>query len=122
MEINKEDFEKLRELEESLWRAETRFDKKYMEQILAPDFFEFGRSGSVYTREEILAFRRSEDIDAVIPFKNFTIHLIDEKVALVTYLSEVTYGGEVEVGNRSSLWLKTVDVWKLKFHQGTAVL
>jgi hypothetical protein len=37
-----------RQLEESLWRPQTRFDREYTDNILAPDFFEFGRSGRVY--------------------------------------------------------------------------
>ena len=35
------DYERLRLLEDSLWRAETRFDRDYMERILDPDFSEF---------------------------------------------------------------------------------
>jgi len=37
-----------RDLEESMWRAETRFDRGYVERLLHPDFFEFGRSGRVW--------------------------------------------------------------------------
>ena len=39
MQINQEDFDKLKQIEESLWIAKTRFDKEYMSRILAPDFF-----------------------------------------------------------------------------------
>lgn len=42
--------ETLRQLEESLWRAETRFDSVSMDRLLATDYFEFGRSGKVYSR------------------------------------------------------------------------
>jgi hypothetical protein len=52
MRVNDSDYEKLKQLEESLWRSETRFDNEYMNRTLAPDFFEFGRSGRAYTREE----------------------------------------------------------------------
>jgi hypothetical protein len=45
-------YDQLRPLEESLWRAQTRFNREYMDNIFSPDFFEFGRSGRVYyTRE-----------------------------------------------------------------------
>jgi hypothetical protein len=53
-EISKEDSEQLRELEESLWQQEYRFNRSYMEATLAPDFFEFGRSGRVYERDDTL--------------------------------------------------------------------
>jgi len=109
----------LRELEESLWRSETRFDPAYMDRILAPDFFEFGRSGRTYTREDTLA-APAHEIDARLPLENFAAHPIASNVFLVTYVSEVTYE-EVEVGNRSSLWSRTDAGWQLRFHQGTPV-
>lgn len=49
-----EESARLQALEEPLWRAETRFSLEYMERILAPDFFEFGRSGRVYQRRDAL--------------------------------------------------------------------
>lgn len=119
MLIDAEEIKELQTLEESLWIDETRFDNEYMEKILAPDFFEFGRSGRVYKREDTLAPGRSA-INAVLPLKNFKIHVISDDVVLVTYISEVQYE-ELEVGNRSSLWLRTAEGWKLKFHQGTPV-
>lgn len=119
MDITKEDFAKLKELEESLWRPETRFDHEYMNRILAPDFFEFGRSGRIYSREDTLN-ATGQEINAKLPLRNFKIHQIDTNVVLVTYISEVIYK-ELEVGNRSSIWVRVGDSWQLKFHQGTAV-
>ncbi len=109
--------EELRRLEESLWREETRFDRAYMERLLAPGYFEFGRSGRVWTREETVGLRRRM-IRARLPLPRFAVQLISPMVALVTYRSE-GLADDVEVGNRSSLWTKTDDGWKLVFHQGT---
>lgn len=119
MEISTEEVEKLKELEESLWRAETRFDKHYMGKILAPDFFEFGRSGRVYKREETLA-APAQEIKSTLPLKNFQVQLINQDVVLVTYVSEVHYDS-LEISNRSSVWSKTSAGWHLRFHQGTPV-
>lgn len=58
------DLEKLKQLEESLWIAETRFDIEYMEKILAPTFFEFGRSGRRYERNDTLHGVRNQRIKA----------------------------------------------------------
>lgn len=55
-----------------------------------------------------------------LPLKDLTITAVAAGVALVTYVSEVQYG-TLEVGNRSSLWIKTEKGWQLKFHQGTKV-
>jgi hypothetical protein len=120
MALEKNDIEKLHELEESLWKSETRFNEEYMRTIMAKDFFEFGRSGKIYSIDEVLSASYQE-IGAKLPLKDFAIHEIDEKVVLITYISEVQYD-EIEIGNRSSLWLKNEDGWKLKFHQGTPTI
>ncbi|GAC1392133.1 MAG: hypothetical protein NVSMB46_07080 [Candidatus Saccharimonadales bacterium] len=117
MALDNYDTQKLQELEESLWKRETRFNETYMKSILAEDFFEFGRSGKVYSREESLSVS-DQEIHAKLPLKDFAIHEIDENVVLITYISEVQYD-EMEIGNRSSLWIKSDSEWKLKFHQGT---
>ena len=118
--ISPKDIDELRKLEESLWIAQTRFDQAYMEQILSPEFVEFGRSGKVYSREDTLsaAYR---DIRCTLPLKNFTAQLIGANVFLVTYMSETISDGEVLVANRSSIWIKTPQRWQLRFHQGTPV-
>ena len=97
MSISDRDRHQLEILEESLWRAETRFDRDYLERILAPDFIEFGRSGRIYQRSESLG-GPAEPIQAVL--RNFDVRLIDANVALVTYVSAVTYrGGSAERQN-----------------------
>ena len=118
--INTADFNKLKKLEESLWLSETRFDQEYMDRLLSSDFFEFGLSGRIYSREEILTVPLQE-IKARLPLKDFSVHLVNTNVFLVTYVSEVMYK-ELEMGNRSSLWLKTTAGWQLRFHQGTPVV
>jgi DNA-binding MarR family transcriptional regulator len=118
--IDRADSARLRALEESLWRAETRYDRAYMERTLAPDFFEFGRSGRIYTREDIIAIQPGA-APLRYSLSDFKITPIDRAVALVTYVSEVG-AREPARGNRSSLWRKTAGGWQLSFHQGTAVL
>lgn len=119
MSVSNEDKRKLRELEESLWRTETRFDRRYMERVLSPDFFEFGRSGRIYRREDTLNVP-DQATDAELPLKNFEVHEIDNNVVLVTYVSRVMYE-ELEIANRSSIWVKSRDGWQIRFHQGTPV-
>lgn len=108
----------LQRLEEELWREETRFDRSYMERVIASDFFEFGRSGRTYQREDTLSHDR-QTIDAVLPLKNLRIRLLADDVAQVTYNSFVTYDGVVEKGRRSSIWSRINGKWVLRFHQGT---
>ncbi|MGF1601944.1 MAG: DUF4440 domain-containing protein [Thermosynechococcaceae cyanobacterium] len=118
MQLTQADIAQLQELEESLWRSETRFDLSFMDQTLAPDFFEFGRSGRVYSRDETLSVP-FQAIHATLPLIDFQICLLDTDVALVTYRSKVNYSGVVEQGRRSSIWSRATTGWILRFHQGT---
>jgi hypothetical protein len=120
MQIKNEEIEELKRLEESLWIAKTRFDQEYMNVILSRGFFEFGRSGRIYNREESLK-ASYQDINAVLPLKDFVIHALSSDVVLITYISEVAYE-TLEVANRSSIWIRTPTGWQLEFHQGTPVL
>jgi hypothetical protein len=116
MTVTADDQDQLRHLKESLWRAETRFDRDHMNEVLAPDFLEFGRSGRVYRRDDDL---HPQPIDVTLPFGNFAVRSITADVALVIYMSEVNYGEIKEVANRSSLWSRHADGWRIRFHQGT---
>lgn len=120
MEMNKEEIEILERLEESLWVSETRFNLEYMKQILSPDFFEFGKSGRVYSREETLT-APAQEIEARLPLKEFSVHQVARDAILTTYVSEVKVARRPQVANRSSIWVKTGNMWKLRFHQGTPV-
>ena len=117
--MNSSDFEQLRKLEESLWRAETRFDRAYIDGVLAPNFFEFGRSGRRYTREDTLSAGACE-IHAKLPLEDLEIIFIRPDTALVTYISEVQYA-VLERANRCSVWIKEANGWRLHFHQGTPI-
>ena len=118
MEMTKQDRDALERLEEELWRDETRFDRKRMTEVIAPDIIEFGRSGRIYTRDDSLAVSR-QPIEAVIPLPDFRARLLHRDIAQVTYNSAVIYDGIVLHARRSSIWSRTASGWVLRFHQGT---
>jgi hypothetical protein len=118
MEISSQDRETLEHLEEELWREETRFDTQRMNELIANDFFEFGRSGRVYQRQDTLALT-GQTINAVLPLPEFHVRLLDQNTAQVTYNSAVKYNGVFEYARRSSIWSRTTSGWILRFHQGT---
>jgi hypothetical protein len=110
---------KLRTLEESLWHPLTRFDSAYMESVLAEDFVEFGRSGRVYSREDVIRIPVGEFV-ARLPLPEFEVRMVTDDVALVTYRTEVRYASETRTSNRMSVWRRDpVLGWQLEFHQGT---
>lgn len=111
-------FDVLKQLEESLWLPESRFDNDYMNQLLDNDFFEFGRSGKIYTREECMSHPYQE-IYAKIPLEKLQVLDITDDVKQVTYISEV--GIEKLRANRSSIWVRIGGKWRLRFHQGTPI-
>jgi hypothetical protein len=121
MEPGSEDRAALERLEESLWRPETRFDRKLMEEVIAHDFFEFGRSGRIYERADTLG-AAPQPIDIVLPLPDFKVRLLNADTAQVTYNSAVTSNGVVDYGRRSSIWSRTGRGWVLRFHQGTPYL
>lgn len=110
----------LRALEESLWRGVTRFDDTLMDQIFAPDMIEFGRSGRIYSRAELLVGSAGQtEINATLPLPDFSVRFLSDDIALVTYTSEIHNGSYVERANRSSIWIQQDAGWRLRFHQGT---
>jgi hypothetical protein len=85
-----------------------------MEQRLARDFTEFGRSGRRYTRAEVLAVEVDE-IHATLPLRDLQCRRLGGGVVLVTYQSEV----DGLLANRSSIWRLTDAGCQIEFHQGT---
>lgn len=116
--LSEEDRSLLTRLEEDMWREVTRFDQTLQEQRFAADFFEFGRSGRVYTRDQSIRLD-TQPIHAVLPLPNLAIRLLDKNTAQVTYNSQVEYHGILEYARRSSIWSRTESGWVMRFHQGT---
>ena len=100
----------------SLERELTRRDRKTMETLLHPDFVEFGRSGTQYTRSDVLAKFADTALHSV-QFCSFDLAILSHGVVLLTYLSANTEGSRRTL--RSSVWVRTERGWRLRFHQGT---
>lgn len=111
----------LRALEESLWRGTTRFDRAYVDAVLAEDFTEIGRSGRAWTREQVLD-APPVDLRVELPLPGFAVRLLAPGVALVTYRSVVRIGGSAaEEAHRSCVWTADDSGWRLVRHHGTPV-
>ena len=107
-------------LEQKLLEPSTRRDPTALTTLLADDFREFGSSGRVYTRQQI--------IDALATESRRTITLSDplcqqlaENVALLTYRSTRTIPLPPTHALRSSLWIYRDNCWQMLFHQGTPI-
>lgn len=113
----------LRACEEALLDPAIRRHRALVEAFLAEDFREFGSSGRVWSREEILELLETEDYTPPA-LEDFCCQSIAEDVALVTYRT-VRKNPATGLGAavlRCSLWKKSSGGWKVHFHQGTMAL
>lgn len=115
--------ESLKSLEVSLHDPEIRSRFESMVELLHPSFREIGRSGTSYTREDILAHvSGAGHQQSAIWAQDFELEVLSADVALLVYRSaHLAENGELERHtNRSSLWQFIDGRWKMRFHQGTA--
>jgi hypothetical protein len=114
-------FESLKTLETELHTIEARRNRQRMEELLHPDFVEFGRSGKRYTRADILNEFGPTSVLPVVRSGNFELAVLAEGVVLLTYTSahEDADGKHSRHTLRSSIWVSTQLGWQMRFHQGT---
>jgi hypothetical protein len=119
---NKEIALLLRSLERMLLDPAVRQDPAQVSTLLADDFVEFGASGSVWTRDQIIAMLDAEGTWSPPAIEDFHCRLIGSSgAALVTYRAvrqDAATGGRT-ASLRSSLWTRESGAWKMFFHQGT---
>ncbi len=111
----------LPELERHLLKPEVRSDRNAVSALLADDFMEFGASGRVWSRAEILAELATEPL-VHLDASNFHVAMLSPELALVTYRSSrVQPNQPPRQALRSSIWRLQGDHWRIVFHQGTQI-
>lgn len=111
--------EQLRRLETDLLRPEIRRDSEALLGLLAVEFCEFGSSGRIYSRDEIVKALQTESPQ---PFSvtDFSVKVLSEGVVLATYRAHRSEPGRgVSASLRSSIWVLRDSRWQMVFHQGT---
>lgn len=107
--------EKFYALECSHLQPEVRISIEKLGEVLDDEFFEFGSSGGVIKRSEFDGTHTLEPDPMEI--KGFVVHELGAAAVLTTYQ---LYNGKTGIlTNRSSVWKKRLNGWKLFFHQGT---
>lgn len=113
-------YDHLFELERKLQSIVVRSDPQELSKYLAKDFFEFGSSGKVWTREAIIKSLGSEDGNTKIESANYKATELANDTVLVTYISRrIKENGSSISYLRSSIWKNIADSWQMIFHQGT---
>lgn len=110
--------EQIRGLELELLTSATRKNAERVAALLSDDFREFGSSGRVYTKDEIIATLQQEP-DTPISAVDVEVRLLSDHVALVTYKSIVALPEGESTALRSSIWANEDGRWTMLFHQGT---
>jgi hypothetical protein len=101
--------EHLKTLEQALLCNSTRRNAEQVSSLLAEQFREFGSSGRVYSKQEVM-----------LSLVNFEMLLLLPDVALVTYQSLKEQDGiPPNMALRSSIWIRQGEAWRMIFHQGT---
>ena len=116
-EISSDDLAMFRIMEEKLHDPAVRRSARLTGELLADDFVEFGSSGSVYGRAEIIEALGREVHHAATPILAFDYELkrLSDDVALLTYRTTSSAGQSM----RSSIWRRKAGRWQMIFHQGT---
>lgn len=101
-------------LEQKLLQPDFRRNRAAVAGLLADDFREFGGSGRVWTKQQIL-----DQLESEAPFeaemRDFDAMELAPGVILATYKVIV----KDRTSLRSSIWIKRDGRWQISFHQGT---
>lgn len=111
--------EQLLNLEQRLMDPVFRKDRARVSALLAEDFREFGSSGRVWSRDDIL--NPSETPQTAPLAEGFSVKTIVPELVQVTYRLKRVPGGTPQAALRSSLWIRPGDKWQMLFHQGTKI-
>jgi hypothetical protein len=108
------------ELEQRLAQVGRRLSAKEASSLIAEDFVEFGSSGKVWSKAEIIsAMSQRMPIERMV--ENFSVRELSESVCLITYKSVKAMKDRQAspFSLRSSIWRYTGERWQIIFHQGT---
>jgi hypothetical protein len=113
--------EKLQELEEQLLTSAARHHAAELSSLLADEFREFGSSGKVFSKAEIISELQSET-SVPLSLKSFEAYAVSDHAFLVTFRAVKEIPGLPPAESlRSSLWIYRDGRWQMLFHQGTRV-
>ena len=109
-----DDHEIIKSLELELVNPATRKNTDRLDALLSDDFEEFGSSGRVYSKQDILRILPSSNS---VSYKLSGFRFVDlSKDCILAKYRAVTSGAD---SYRTSIWLKTINGWQMIHHQST---
>lgn len=104
--------DEIREVEEQLLLPAVRGSAEALERLVADEFVEFGSSGQVYSKADVVAqILKAPNVSGNIT--DLKVLAVSSDVALAMYRTEKSL--------RSSVWKREGGQWRIVFHQGTLV-
>lgn len=110
-----ERFRVVKDAELALLTSDIRRDPGEVDKLLHADFVEIGRSGRIWTRDEIVAALGAEPPRETPVPDEWRFNELAPDLVLVTYLLRSGTG----CSRHSSVWDLSNGVPEIRFHQGT---
>ena len=122
MEENNTTEQLLRQLEERLLQPAVRHSAESLDNLLADDFIEFGSSGRIYNKQQVIESLQQES-PTRRELTDFKTLVLAEDVVFVTY--RVVEQGDSDTqpihSLRNSIWKWVDGRWQIAFHKGTLI-
>lgn len=118
MESEMESFREIESFERELVDPKIRKDARRIQELLSDEFVEFGSSGKMILKCDLLDSVENPDT-AMYQLSDFRFKTLGDAHVLVTYRS-VTPPPQ-QVAHRSSIWVKEKGRWKMLHHQSTVI-
>ncbi|MCE1189520.1 MAG: DUF4440 domain-containing protein [Ignavibacteria bacterium] len=106
-------------LEKKLLDSEARDYSRILPDLLDDEFIEFGSSGTIYSKADIIRLLTSSPAQHG-EFLNFTVTRLSDDTVLARYeYRKMGKDGIQSRSLRSSIWRRSPQGWCILFHQGT---
>lgn len=112
--------DKIFELENRLQQPDVRRSPELLNDLISEDLTEFGSSGQMYTKNDVLVnLPSSPEIKFIM--SDFRINVLSDNVVQSLFKTEKTNleNGKVSKSLRCSVWRNENGKWRMIFHQGT---
>lgn len=108
-------------LETDLLKPEIRASIEKLNELIADDFIEYGSSGLIYNKENILERLPQGNSPAYFLY-DFEVFVLSEDIVQTRFKTDRTNLDNTKTTSlRTSLWKKDNGNWQIFFHQGTPI-
>jgi hypothetical protein len=107
------------EMELKLLDKDIRNNKNELNKYISKEFIEYGSSGKIYTYDDTLCLSSNDEEQIDYKILKMDAKILSENIILLLYIIEISNDNKKIITNRSSIWKKDNNSWKIIFHQGT---